>query len=158
MIVRKEHKFVQEYDISGGGNGEREHGKEWMAVDRLLVSMSTKYLALYEEQNPIIRGVRNPLPDEGFRMKRYRAGTGEHHAYHADSGQETNGRPYRIIAILIYLNEVEAGGETVFLNQGVAVPPKCGRVLFFPAAFPYVHAGRRVNSGVKYVVAGMVNI
>lgn len=158
MIIRKDHKFVLEYDISGGGDGSRPNGKEWAAVDRMLVSMTTKFLSRYESENPVLRGVRNPLPDEGFRMKRYRAGTGEHHAYHADSGQEAGGRPMRIIAVLIYFNSVEEGGETVFLNQGIAVPPKCGRVLMFPSAFPYVHAGRRVKKGVKYVVAGMINI
>jgi hypothetical protein len=156
VIVRKEHKFVMEYDVSGGGEGP--NATAWAAVDRLMVDVTTAALNEYEMVNPVLRGMRNPLPDEGFRMKRYRAGTGEHHAYHADSGQEATSRPFRIIAVLIYLNSVDAGGETAFLNQGVAVPPKCGRVLMFPAAFPYVHAGRRVREGVKYVVAGMLNI
>ena len=81
-------------------------------------------------------------------MKRYNDSSNQH-TYHADS---TATSP-RLLAVLIYLNEVEAGGETVFLNQGLAVKPKCGRVLVFPTAFTYIHAGRRPHKGRKYVVA-----
>jgi hypothetical protein len=80
----------------------------------------------------------------------------EHHAWHMDEGQEGTCRPRRVIAILIYLNEVAQGGETVFLNQGRAVKPKCGRVLFFPTAFTHVHSGRRPVSGKKYVVTNFL--
>ena len=80
----------------------------------------------------------------------------EHHAYHVDSGQEPTCGPRRLIAVLIYLNNVTEGGETVFLNQGMAVTPRCGRVLFFPTTFNYIHAGRRPVSNYKYVVANFI--
>jgi hypothetical protein len=62
----------------------------------------------------------------------------------------------RVIAVLVYVNDVEEGGETVFLNQGVAVKPRCGRIILFPCSFTHVHAGRSPLSGAKYVVANFI--
>eukprot|EP00960_Hanusia_phi_P008141 233190-Hanusia_phi.AAC.3 len=63
----------------------------------------------------------------------------EHHAYHADSGQEAPCAPRRVVAFLLYFNEVQ-GGETIFLQQGRMVEPKCGRVLMFPTSFSHVRS------------------
>jgi hypothetical protein len=146
------HKNVWEYDISGSS----ANSSEWAAVERLALGAMVKHLHLYEDANPVLRSMRNPLGDEGFRMKRYRAGENEHHAYHADSGQEPVGQHHRILAALLYLSEPEEGGETVFLNQGRAVKPACGRVVIFPAALTHVHAGRRVRRGTKYAISVMI--
>jgi len=146
------HKNVWEFDISGSSG----NSSAWAAVERLALSALVKHLHLYEAANPVLRSMRNPLGDEGFRMKRYRAGEEEHHAYHADSGQEPLGQHHRILATLMYLSQPEEGGETVFLNQGLAVKPACGRVLIFPAALTHVHAGRRVRKGTKYAISAMI--
>ena len=146
------HKNVWEFDISGSSRND----SEWAAVERLAISVMVKHLHLYEDANPVLRSMRNPLGDEGFRMKRYRNDAEEHHAYHADSGQEPLGQHHRILAVLMYLSEPAEGGETVFLNQGLAVKPKCGRLLIFPAAMTHVHAGRRVRKGTKYAISLMI--
>lgn len=99
-----------------------------------------------------------------------------------DGGHETRGEPRRVLAMLIYLNEVPAGGggETAFLAQvcivyslqpchppspptrsscqGVAVAPRCGRVTIFPTAFTHVHAGRPPVLGRKYAVSEFIRI
>ena len=89
-------------------------------------------------------------------MRRYQLAD-EHHTYHIDSGQEGRSAP-RVLAAIIYLSEPEEGGETVFLNQGKSVASKCGRVLFFPSAFTYVHAGKRVTAGKKYIITSMITL
>jgi len=154
--VKVNHAFkkAREFDISATAHTDAA----WAAVDRLLLSALTRLLAEYEARVPVVRTLKNPLDDEGFRMKRYLNDGTEHHHYHADSGQEPLGAPRRIIAFLLYVNDVEVGGETVFLNQGVAVKPRCGRALLFPTAFTYVHAGRRPVSGPKYVVADFITL
>lgn len=91
-------------------------------------------------------------------MKRYCNNGKEHHAYHADSGFEKPGQPRRILAILIYLNDVDDGGETVFLNQGIAIKPKQGRIALFPTSFSFVHAGKSPISNNKYVVIDFLTI
>ena len=151
VVMRPEHKKVMEFDISGTpGN------PEWAAVDRMATQVMIKHLHLYEAEHPAVRMLRNPLGDEGWRMKRYVDDGTEHHAYHADGGHELPGAPGRVIAVLIYLSEPEEGGETVFFNHGVAVKPRCGRVLMFPTSFTHVHAGRRVRKGRKYALSLMI--
>lgn len=152
VIVNYDGKKAREYDVSNSAHSE----EDWYEVDKLLLSVMYKYLFKYENVNTAIRGERNPLGDDGFTMRKYRNDGTEHHGYHGDSGQEGNCMPKRVIAVLIYLNDVESGGETVFLNQGIAVKPKCGRVLMFPTSFTHVHAGRRPISNPKYLVTNFI--
>lgn len=125
------HKKASEFEVGSGAAND----KRWAAVEMRLLSILIKTTLEFERKNPIIRQLRNPFGDEGFRMKRYIDDGTEHHAYHADSGQEAACAPRRVLAILIYFNSVHLGGETVFLQQGKKVEPKCGRVLMFPTSF-----------------------
>lgn len=146
-------KKAREYDVSGSVT---DH-PEWAPVDHLLLEVTYKAVARYENINHVLRTWKSPLYDEGFRIKRYVNDGTEHHSYHADSSP---GSPsgLRLIAVLIYLNDVEEGGETVFYSQGVSIKPRCGRVLLFPTAFSYVHAGRPPISGYKYVAANFITM
>ena len=58
----------------------------------------------------------------------------------------------RALVFTIYLNDVEEGGETEFLHQSVRVKPKTGRIVIWPAGFPYVHRGNPPLSGEKYIL------
>jgi len=58
----------------------------------------------------------------------------------------------RVMAFTIYLNDVEEGGETEFLHQSIRVKPKTGRIVIWPAAFPFVHRGNPPISGEKYLL------
>ena len=64
---------------------------------------------------------------------------------------------YRVIVFSIYLNDVEEGGETEFLHQSVRVKPKKGRIVFWPASYPFVHRGNPPLKGEKYIVTGWIN-
>ena len=57
----------------------------------------------------------------------------------------------------IYLNDVEEGGETEFLHQSVRVKPKTGRIVFWPAGYPFVHRGNPPLKGEKYIMTGWLN-
>lgn len=153
-VIDTTHKKTWEFDVSGTSPDSHD----WWEVDKLAVMVTIKHLNLYQKANPIFNSLPNPLGDEGFRMKRYINDDTEHHGYHVDSGQEPLCSRPRILAILIYLNDVEVGGETVFYNQGVAIKPKCGRVVIFPTAFTHVHSGRRPVSNPKYVLADMITV
>ena len=155
-------KYRWEYDVSG--NPDSPSPTEWLAVDRRMVGIIVKELARYEAVNPILRTLKNPLGEEGFRMIRYTPfnassdPTVQQHTYHVDGGQEPLGARPRVLAAIIFLSAPELGGETLFYNQGMAVAPKCGRVLIFPSAFPYVHAGRPVERGKKYAITLMITL
>ena len=57
---------------------------------------------------------------------------------------------------MIYLNDVEEGGETEFLYQSIRVAPKAGTLLIWPAGFTHTHRGNPPLSGDKYIATGWV--
>ena len=65
----------------------------------------------------------------------------------------------RFLTFFIYLNDVDEGGETSFVNlnkEGTYIPlsvnPKRGRLLMFPPMWPWYHAGLKPLSGKKYLI------
>lgn len=58
----------------------------------------------------------------------------------------------RSLVYTIYLNDIEEGGETEFLHFSKRVQPKTGRILIWPAGFPYVHRGNPPLSKTKYIM------
>lgn len=67
---------------------------------------------------------------------------------HHDDG----GLSPRIFSAILYLNDVEVGGETYFSYFGVKVKPKAGRLVIFPANYAYRHAALPPESNDKYAV------
>lgn len=81
--------------------------------------------------------------------------TGPHqgyHAWHAESADISTCA--RVIAYTLYLNDVEEGGETEFLYQGVKIKPEQGKLSFFPGGFMYPHRGNPIYKGYKYIITG----
>ena len=72
---------------------------------------------------------------------------------------EINRGGQRSWTAMIYLNDVEAGGETTFPRLNVSIPPQRGALIVWNNALPdgspnpdTLHAALPVNAGVKYVV------
>jgi prolyl 4-hydroxylase len=62
----------------------------------------------------------------------------------------------RVATLVMYLNEPEAGGATVFPDLALAVVPKCGNAVFFSYSQPHpvsrtLHGGAPVISGDKWI-------
>tara|TARA_A100001037_G_C15149347_1_gene638189 strand:- start:286 stop:858 length:573 start_codon:yes stop_codon:yes gene_type:complete len=79
-----------------------------------------------------------------------------YHTWHIEHG-EPRDHANRVIVYTIYLNDVDEGGETEFLHQSVRVKPKSGRIVFWPAGYPYVHRGNPPLEGEKYIMTGWLN-
>ena len=83
-------------------------------------------------------------------MKRYRPASDEQFQLHFDSiGNVAN----RYLVFLWYLNDVDAGGETVFPQLELAIAPRTGRLLVFPPYWMYQHAGQPPVSGDKFILS-----
>ena len=63
---------------------------------------------------------------------------------------------HRSLLFLVYLNDVEEGGETEFYYQQLKVKPKKGTIVIAPAGFTHTHRGNTPISGDKYVLAGWI--
>jgi len=77
---------------------------------------------------------------------------GGYHRWHYEQGASEVSR--RFLAWMIYLNDVEEGGETEFLYQKRRVQAKQGRLVMWPAGFTHTHRGNPPLSGDKYALTG----
>ena len=61
--------------------------------------------------------------------------------------------PHRyVLALMVYLNDVEEGGETEFLYQQKRIPPTEGTLIIHPAGLTPAHRGNPPLAGVKNVI------
>ena len=60
----------------------------------------------------------------------------------------------RAVVWMIYLNDVEEGGETEFLYQRKRMRPKRNTSLLWPGSWTHLHRGNPPLSGDKYVLTG----
>ncbi|WP_306419240.1 2OG-Fe(II) oxygenase [Alteribacter natronophilus] len=118
---------------------------------------------LDETHSSIVTGVKQRLADimgmplshaENLHILHYRPG--EEYKAHMDSftRAETNNR---IATIVVYLNDVEEGGETAFPKLGLSIPPKRGTAVYFEYFYNdpktnalTLHAGSPVIEGEKW--------
>lgn len=94
--------------------------------------------------NFTISGIKlqKTLPSEGY------------HVWHADGGGETQDR---LLTFVYYLNDVEEGGDTEFLNQKTKIYPKKGSAVWFPACYTHIHRGNPPISNEKYIMTGWLS-
>ena len=91
----------------------------------------------------------------GLRVQKTVPGGGFHN-WHFETGEYAHAS--RIITMMVYLNDVEEGGETEFLYQHQRVQAKAGRLLIWPSGFTHTHRGNPPLDGVKYIVTGWLNL
>ena len=60
----------------------------------------------------------------------------------------------RLIAWMLYLNDVTDGGETEFPTQEIKFKPKAGSMLMWPAYWTHPHRGLPSLTEVKYIATG----
>ena len=121
--------------------------------DRLIAPMYRAYsqlcdLALkhYFERYPILKQGR--YVHLNCKFQRTKPGEGYHTWHYENSGDSR----YRKLVTMLYLNDVEEGGETEFLYLHRRVQPRQGRLLIFPAGFTHTHRGNPPLSGDKFIL------
>ena len=97
---------------------------------------------------------------DNINLQRYTKGKGGYHHWHSehyphpsDASQKSL---HRVLLWLIYLNDVEEGGETEFFYQNAKVQPKKGSLVLAPVNFTHTHRGCVPISNDKYVLASWV--
>ena len=91
----------------------------------------------------------------GAKMQKTRPGEG-YHIWHHEHGY-MNYVKNSLFAWMVYLNDIEDGGETEFLYQHVRVKPKKGTLVMWPSFFTHMHRGNPPLKEDKYVVTGWVD-
>lgn len=77
---------------------------------------------------------------------------GGYHIWHCEDGSKMFSR--RIGVYILYLTDIDDGGETEFLYLSKRVKPKKGRLVIFPSNYPWTHRGNPPLSGEKYIMTG----
>ena len=85
---------------------------------------------------------------EPFKIKKYEPKLKDEFRKHTDTSTKTTSK--RFLSTLVYLNDVEEGGQTVF--NDVAINPRQGRLVLFPPLWLFPHSGRIPISNIKYLL------
>lgn len=86
---------------------------------------------------------------QAIRLQKTPIGQG-YHVWHNEASQMKF--MSRFITVIVYLNDVEEGGETEFLYLHKRYKPKKGTVVIFPAGYTHTHRGNPPLSNEKYIL------
>ena len=88
-----------------------------------------------------------------FNLQKYEPGF-SYNPIHIEDGGPREGKLIRNLTFTTYLNDIEEGGETEFIYQGVKVQPKKGLTVIFPAGWTHPHRGIPAHNETKYIITG----
>jgi prolyl 4-hydroxylase len=136
--------------------------KESRLVNRVVSEIRTsRGMFFEEEENPFIRRIERRIAElmnvpvehaEGLQVLHYGQGQ-EYRAHHDFFAPHTAAaRNNRISTLVIYLNDVEEGGETVFPLLNLAVKPKRGSAVYFE----YFYRNQSLNERTLHASAPVV--
>lgn len=132
---------------------EIRHDGDWQEIFQRIHPRIQACIAHYLSRSPILQSF--DLQATGYKIQMYPRGDG-HFRWHADSVGGNTGD--RVVAMVLYLNDVARGGETEFFHQGLKIQPRAGQLVLFPAGWNYMHCGHVPESGDKYVISTFIRI
>jgi len=122
-------------------------------LDTTVVAALTSAISIYRQAYPHLNHWVD-ITDSGFQVQKYDKSQG-YYREHTDSFPGTANE--RVLAAIIYLNDVEFGGETNFSVHGVKVKPVQGRICLFPAVFTHPHESCVPITGDKWIISSFIN-
>lgn len=143
---KKSHDAVKvstDLEIINEGVWTAAHEELHQAVSRVVLSVAAQFPSLQVW----------PLRCTGYKIQHYRKNEG-HFKWHFDALGP--GAWDRQLALIIYLNSVEEGGETCFHRQNVKVKPVAGDAVLFPTFWTHMHCGEIPRSEDKYIISSFV--
>lgn len=98
--------------------------------------------------------VRYMFRIDPINAQKYEKNKGNYSYWHSEIFPQLgeNKALHRTLLFLIYLNDVEDGGETDFYYQDISVKPKAGTMVIAPCGFTHTHRGNVPRSNDKYVL------
>ena len=91
--------------------------------------------------------LRGNIEDTGYQIQETLPGG--FYNYHNDGMND------RLLTIIWYLNDIHEDGYTEFYS-GLKIQPEEGKIMMFPALWPYVHRGFPPKSETKYICTGWI--
>ena len=102
---------------------------------------------------PFLASFAESLHVGSFNLQRYQSGQ-HFQKLHAERGNLDT--LHRLFAWMTYLNDVdkEDGGSTFFSHYDLAIQPKKGLTLIWPAEWTHAHKGNVLKANNKYIITG----
>lgn len=88
-----------------------------------------------------------------IKLQNIKVGEG-YHTWHFENSDRM--LQERLLTFILYLNDVEEGGETEFLYYPKRVKSQTGKLVLFPGSFTHTHRGNPPISNEKYILTGWV--
>lgn len=146
-----------------GANIQRQDGQLFVnAVNESMMSAAKPMIAyreafdrmwdVYKQKFTVLENYPE-LRNFHVKIQKTSMAGGYHHFHFEQAPHDCRGR---VAVWMLYLNDVEMGGETEFLYKSLRVTPKKSRLLIWPAGFTHTHRGNPPLSGDKYIMTGWV--
>ena len=110
-----------------------------------------KCYSLYVEKYGTIVDLERHVLNPDIKLQKTLPGEG-YHIWHCEVNNISAAR--RFVLCMLYLNDVNEGGETEFLYQHKRIKPVKGRVVICPTAFTHTHRGNPPLNTAKYMING----
>ncbi len=91
-------------------------------------------------------------------IQKYARNQGGYHHWHSEicADDQDCETLHRALFFILYLNDVDEGGETDFFYQDRKVSPRIGRIILSPCAFTHTHKGHVPVSNEKLIATSWV--
>jgi hypothetical protein len=94
-----------------------------------------------------------PWRVEAVNIQKYVPGAGFHN-WHSERLSDSYPDRSRVLVYMTYLNDVDDGGETEWMHQGMKVKPRKGLTVIWPADWTHTHRGITSPTQTKYIITG----
>ena len=121
---------------------------DWMEEDDVFFKSLSKNLTKYKEWAPEPYGHQSQdyhAEDTGYQIQKT-SPSGFYNWHHDQIGT-------RYLTFIWYLNDVYEDGYTEF-STGLKIQPEAGKIVIFPALWPWMHRGVAPKSEYKYICTG----
>ena len=124
-------------------------------VNRYVASLmrsAEEYIETYPQANNYDPwGIVEPIYIQKYKP------SGGYHQWHTERSSGDGSQASRHLVFMTYLNDVNDGGETEFIHQGMQIHPEKGKTLIWPADWTHTHRGIPSPTETKYIVTGWFN-
>ena len=111
-----------------------------------------KCYEMYVEKYSVIADMGRHVLNPDIKLQKTLPGEG-YHVWHAEAADRYSAR--RVALCMLYLNDVDEGGETEFLYQSKRIKPVTGRIVICPTAYTHTHRGNPpLGDSTKYMING----
>lgn len=147
--IRTKNSFDMTFSKLGFSEKSIDYPAVFQNIELTFLDGFIKAIASYQNK---FRALHNwlEIEDTGFQVQCYNK-CGGWYREHVDSFPGTKSQN-RVLSGLIYLNDVENGGETRFPLHDVEVEARAGRIVLFPSNYTHPHEGKTPLSDDKWIV------